>query len=293
VTEPTPDLSVIVPVFGDWARLPLLLDALAEQEEGPSFELILVDNEAVARPGTADLLQAALRDRSRVLHCPAPGSYAARNAGAAVARGRALVFTDADCRPEPGWLLAVAQALAERPETLIAGPVRVTPERRPNAWAIYDAVRGIPQEVYVRHGYATTANLALPRRVFEALGGFDARRLSGGDAEFCRRAAAAGVSLRLAPGAVVRHPARSEWAQLATKARRVKGGQVAAGPFLRRLTWTLRSLTPPLREILRFLRSDHPWRWRVIASGVRLLLWAVELGEVVRLLLLGGKPERR
>jgi GT2 family glycosyltransferase len=292
VPEAAPDLSVIVPVFGDWGRLPLLLEAL-EGQEAPGFELILVDNEPVPHPGASALLPETLRPRSRVLHCPHPGSYAARNRGAAAARGGILVFTDADCRPEPGWLAALAGALVGGAEAIVAGPVRVVPEGPPNAWTIYDTLRGIPQEVYVRHGYAVTANLALPRTVFEALGGFDSRRLSGGDAEFCRRAGASGIPLRFAPGAVVRHPARTDWAQLVTKARRVKGGQVAAGPPLRRLTWALRSLTPPLREILRFLRSGHPWRWRVTASGVRLLLWGVELGELVRLVVLRGRPERR
>ena len=121
-------------------------------------------------------------------------------------------------------------------------------------------IRGIPQARYVRHGYAATANLVVPAAVFRALGGFDARRFSGGDAEFCRRAGAAGHPIRLVPEAVVLHPARSRWDELAAKTRRVTGGQVGAGPPRRRLVWFLRTLTPPLRALWRFARAASPRR---------------------------------
>jgi hypothetical protein len=81
------------------------------------------------------------------------------------------------------------------------------------------------------------------------------------------------------------------------KARRIKGGQLAAGPPLRRLAWTLRSLMPPLREMAGYLFSPEapppPWRWRLIACAVRLRLWGVELAEGWRLLVLRRPPERR
>ncbi len=78
--------------------------ALAGQSLGAdAFEIVIVDNDAPAP--TPPL---ALPGNARVVPCPAPGSYAARNAGAAAARGSWLVFSDADCRPAPGWLAAFA-----------------------------------------------------------------------------------------------------------------------------------------------------------------------------------------
>jgi GT2 family glycosyltransferase len=283
-----PRVSVVVPVHRQWALVPALLEALAAQTFGPAgFEVILANN---AAPRPAPPL--ALPANARIVAAPAPGAYAARNAGAAAARGRLLAFTDADCRPDPGWLAALAAAAAAQPGGLLAGPVRVTPPPAPNAFAIYDMVRGIPQAAYVARGYAATANLAVPAAVFRALGGFDADGFSGGDARFCRRAGAAGHRVRLVPDATVAHACRTSWAALATKARRIKGGQVAAGPLPRRLAWTLRSLAPPLRESLGFLRAPHPARHRLTAVGVRFRLWGVELAETARLLA-GGAPERR
>lgn len=295
----TPALSVIVPVYRQWEMLPLLLADLAAQEGAPPFEVIIVDNEPGTprpRPGAPDTparlaTRPATRFALRHIDCAAPGSYAARNAGAAVARGGILVFTDADCRPAPSWLAALTAAGAAEPEALLAGPVEVVGGETPNACEIYDMIRGIPQARYVARGYAATANLAVPAAVFAALGGFDPRRFSGGDAEFCRRAGAAGHPLRLVGTAVTRHPARADWGELAAKARRIKGGQIRGGPLPRRIAWVLRTPLPPLRDTRAYLRAGAPWRWRRTAVALRFRLWGVELAEMLRLLA-GGAPER-
>ena len=286
---PLPHVSVIAPVYRQWDLVPLLLAALAAQTlRQDAFEVLLVDN-APDEPHPA----LALPANARILPCPTPGSYAARNVGVAAARGALFVFTDADCRPEPGWLDALAAAAAAAPGTLVAGPVRVEAVGpRPNSYEAYDAIRGIPQARYVRLGYAATANLAVPAEVFGEIGLFDAARLSGGDADFCRRARAAGRRIALADGAVVVHPARATWEALARKARRIKGGQIRGGGRSLRLGWLLRTLTPPLRATARFLRAQAPVRDRLAAIGVLYLLWGVELAETARLLL-GGAPERR
>ena len=165
---------MIVPVHAQWELLPGLFAALAAQTlDRAAFEVIVVNNDA---PAPAPALPGPVR----VLDCPAPGSYAARNAGARAAQGALLVFTDADCLPEPGWLAALDAAAAATPGALLAGPVRMLPPARPNACALYDLIRGIPQARYLARGYAATANLAMPRAVFAALGGFDPARRSGG-----------------------------------------------------------------------------------------------------------------
>ena len=283
--SPEPLFSVIVPVHRHWALIPGLLTALRAQTlEADRFEILIVDNDGAA----PDL---ATPPNARILACPAPGSYAARNAGVAAARGSWLAFTDADCRPEPRWLEALAAAAAATPGHLLAGPVKIAPPARDTPAAIYDRVRGIPQARYVARGYAATANLAVPREAFRALGGFDARRFSGGDAAFCRAAGARGFPIRLVPEAEVVHLCRTGWDGIAAKARRTKGGQVAAGPLPRRVAWVLRTLSPPLRDSRAYLASPHPLSHRLIAVRIRFRLWGVELAETLRLLA-GGAPRR-
>lgn len=285
-------LSVIVPVYREGAGVQPLLAALAAQTfPADRFEVILVDNDPDGPAPVPSL--PSLPFAAQALPCRIMGSYAARNAGAAVAHGRFLVFTDADCRPAPDWLAAMAAVLQHHDGQILAGDVQLDAGPDPNDWAIFDTVRGIPQAAFVQRGYGATANLGLSHALFGRLGGFDPQRLSGGDAEFCRRAGRQGVAIRFVGAAIVHHPARDSLEALTLKARRIKGGQVATGPVTRRVIWSLRSLVPPVREMAAYAVSPHPWRWRLTACQVRLRLWAVELAEIWRLLVLRQPPERR
>jgi GT2 family glycosyltransferase len=284
----TPQVSVIVPVFKQWHLVPGLLDSLGSQtRERRSFEVVLVDNEGPAAhrevPPGAD----------RVIACPTPGSYAARNAGAASARSSWLAFTDADCLADPNWIESILRALTlDDTKVVLVGDVAMVSRDRPNVYEIYDLVKGFPIRRYIRKGYGITANLAVSAELFAAVDGFDGRRLSGGDADFCRRATAAGAHLRVLPDARVGHPARRTWQDLATKARRVKGGQLRHGTISRRLLVLAATLVPPVLAWSRLAVADHPLRMRLIAMLVQTALWGVELIECVRLLA-GGAPERR
>ena len=105
-------------------------------------------------------------DTLRLLEEARPGSYAARNHGAAQARGRLLAFTDADCTPRPDWLARLARAAAGH-DGLISGRVEMVSTRHPmdrlNTAEAYDWFFGINQEIYARDGVAATANLMVPR----------------------------------------------------------------------------------------------------------------------------------
>lgn len=283
--------SVIVPVYRDWHRVPGLLECLKRQTFPASlFEVILVDN------GSPDFAPPSeLPENTHILRCEKPGSYAARNEGVGHSRGEWLAFTDADCLPAPEWLRALdEEARRHGQATLIAGAVEVVSlSRAPSAPEIHDVVRGIPQDYYVRRGYAATANLAVPRAVFDAVGGFDAGRFSGGDADFCRRAGAEGVAVVYAPRARVDHPARATWRAVAAKARRIKGGQIARGSPLRRAAWGARTFFPPVLDVWRLLRATrHPPRRRLVAVAVQVALWGVEMDETIRLLA-GGQAKRQ
>jgi len=283
--------TVVVPVYEHWKQVPLLLDRLRRQNfPARDFEVILVDNGSQGGPPPV-----LLPENVCVIRCLKPGSYAARNRGARNAQGEWLVFTDADCLPTPQWLDALDEAAGKtRGASLLAGRVdMVSGAVRPNIYEIYDMVRGIPQERYISRGYAATANLAVPKSVFDEVGGFDEERFSGGDAEFCRRAGMRGYSIVYIPQARVDHPSRHTWQQIATKERRIKGGQLAAGAARRRRVQWLRTFAPPVFGVWRFLRAaSHPLQYRLIAVSVLFRVWLLGIMEALRLGM-GGQPERR
>lgn len=285
-------VSVIVPVYNHWHLVPGLLEHLEAQAFGPSgFELLLVDNGSDSIPETLFLPTWA-----RLLCCATPGSYAARNEAIRHARGEVLVFTDADCLPHVQWLERGLQCWRASGNRLliVAGGISVEPEdwQRMTASEIYDVALGLPQSRYVRRGYAITANLFVPRAVFDKAGMFDPTRFSGGDAEFCRRALLHGAQLEYCGSATVSHPARRNWLELKTKKRRVKGGQIAAGNVARRLYFLLRTLLPPVDLWWRIIRAPRlSVKQRLLACLLQGRLWGVELAEVFRLLC-GASPIR-
>src|SRR4051794_40192915 len=91
------DVSIVVPTRNRADRLSALLASLAGQE-GPPFEVIVVDNASSDRTlevvGEAD---ADLDAHVRAIHLPQPlGPAVARNRGWRSARAALVVFTDDD-----------------------------------------------------------------------------------------------------------------------------------------------------------------------------------------------------
>ncbi|MFW6329641.1 MAG: glycosyltransferase, partial [Alkalispirochaetaceae bacterium] len=89
-------VSVVIPAFNEEQLLPILLDSLKAQEF-TDFEVIVAD--ADSEDETARIAEEA---GARVV----PGGMPARgrNAGAAVAEGRFIIFLDADVRVPPNFV---------------------------------------------------------------------------------------------------------------------------------------------------------------------------------------------
>jgi GT2 family glycosyltransferase len=200
-------VSVVVPVRNGARTLPACLDALAMQEPipGVAVDVIVVNN------GSSDAsreIAATHPAVTRVVTEARPGSYAARNAGLAVADGDLIAFTDADCIPAPDWLRHGVIAVS-RGSDLVAGHVTPRMSDAPSLWERFDAGHHVDQRKYVEVlGFGATANLFVRRHVLEGVGSFDAAMASGGDRELCRRAVTAGFQLAYAPEAVVSHGSR-------------------------------------------------------------------------------------
>jgi len=281
-------VSVIVPVYEQWRLIPGLVSAWAEQSCSTPTELIIVDNGSQALGVLPVIANLAL------VKCEIPGSYAARNKGLEIAKGELLIFTDADCVPDGNWIKTILEAYVQSDRrTLLAGNVIIRSGNiKPNTAELYDMVIGLPQKRYVAKGYAVTANLAIPRAVFDTIGLFDEQRFSGGDADFCQRAIRAGFKLEFIQNAFVYHPARKSWREYAIKVRRMKGGQIRAGKPMRKLKNFCITLIPPFWQIYRILKTGLSARQKLNVSLFQLTLWCVGLQEMFALLL-GKKPERR
>lgn len=197
--------SVIVPVRNGRHFLRRLLPALESQTlPRERFEVIIADDGST--DGLIDGI-AAESDWLFISRGEARNSFAARNRGAALARGSLLVFTDADCVPEPDWLEKGIKATAD--SDVVAGGVKfILPEKR-TIWTLLDVELTKNQKRAVERGNAETANLFVRRELFDDLDGFETTTNHHGDYDFSNRVVRAGARLTFGPDAVVLHPTRN------------------------------------------------------------------------------------
>lgn len=205
-----PFFSVVVPTYNRPALLRDCLEALAGLDyPAERYEVVVVDDGGV-QPLDATVASFQGRLDIKLLRQDNAGPGAARNAGAAVARGEYLAFTDDDCRPAPDWLLALADAYAGRPGHLLGGQtvnglsgnVYAEASQALQAW-LYDYCES--QSSPMR--FFASNNLSLPAARFRELGGFDTAttRYASEDRELCGRWQAGGGGLAYAPTARVCH----------------------------------------------------------------------------------------
>jgi hypothetical protein len=142
-----------------------------------------------------------------------PTSYYARNAGARAGSAEWLLFLDADVEPPADLLDRLFVPPPAQTVGVLAGAMLDEPVGADASLARrYQALkRGMSQEVTLGHGrwaFAQTANCAVRRAAFEAVGGFREAVRSGGDADLCYRLAAAGWTIEARPEAAVVHRSR-------------------------------------------------------------------------------------
>ena len=294
-----PRVSVIVPTYRDWDRLALLLASLEAQEPPDGgFEVIVINND----PGETPPASLRLPPNARLLTEARKGSYAARNAGLAQARGEILLFTDSDCVADPAWIREAVTFLDAAPGmSRLGGRIDISRSPSPSVADVYEAAFAFPQEKYVAAGWAPTANMGTWTRVLDAVGPFDDAHYSGGDKEWGLRAETAGFRIGYADRAAVTHPPRTA-GEILRKRRRIAGAmlgrEIAAKGRLRLVPgWLfklLKRLLPPTRQIGQLARVEG---FSVpLKAATYLFIWWMRLDIEIargRILLFGAEPERR
>ena len=205
VQPAAPSVSVVVPTRDRPADLARCLRALAAQDP-PPLEVIVVDDGS-QDPGTVAQAAAAVPG-ARCVRLEGAGPAAARNAGAAAARGDVICLTDDDCAAAPAWSSALGAAATR---SGVAAGRTVT---APGASAAARATQAIIDHLgewagrpgSPSPGFAATCNLGVRSDLLRAHP-FDERfpAAAGEDREWSARVAAAEFWPERAPGAVVVH----------------------------------------------------------------------------------------
>lgn len=209
------DLSVVVTTYNRCDLLRTCLASLERQTAEGHFEVVLVVDGAT--DGTEEMLAAL--DTSfplTVVAQPRAGQSAARNAGAARAAGRVLLFLDDDEVADAG--LVAAHLELHRARKRVAGVGVI--ERRVPADADRLA-RMLAEDAAGRSEYLATApltyldayggNSSVTREVFDEVGGYAVDLPRETDFEFGYRLHAAGISFVFLRDAVVAEYRTKDW----------------------------------------------------------------------------------
>ncbi|TYB60593.1 glycosyltransferase [Nonomuraea sp. PA05] len=175
--------------------------ARAAGAAGTPYEIIVVD----ASAGRLDAVAAAHPHVRWADFTPPPGARVTiphqRNAGVRAAKGEIVVFTDAGCLPQDGWLRRLLAPITDEGESVVSGLV-TGPEGHGSLYDA-DARRRAAAARYLPE--CGTGNLAVRREVFDEVDGFDETFGYGSDVDFSWRVQDAGHRIRSAVDAVVTH----------------------------------------------------------------------------------------
>jgi glycosyltransferase involved in cell wall biosynthesis len=115
ISNRTPLFSIIIAVYNDWAVLEGCLQSVAQQSNGPCFEVIIVDDGST-EPAPDFIRPSSCTYSLMVIPQPHSGIPAARNRGIRNSKGAVLLFVDADSRLQANCLAALASAINNSPQ---------------------------------------------------------------------------------------------------------------------------------------------------------------------------------
>lgn len=200
-------VSVIIPARNAAEPLKACLESLQNQQDfelNQDYEVIVVDDGS-----TDNTCVVAQKYEVELISQENAGPAAARNAGARMARGQILAFTDADCIPAPDWLSQLTRPFQDAAVVGVKGAYQT----RETGW--------IPRFVQLEYAYKyermkklpsidfiDTYSAAYRRDVFLENGGFDQAFPvpSVEDQEFSFRLHNKGYWMVFQPNAFVFHP---------------------------------------------------------------------------------------
>jgi N-acetylglucosaminyl-diphospho-decaprenol L-rhamnosyltransferase len=223
----SPDLSIVVVTYNSARWLEGALASVREACGTHTYEVVVVDN------GSADQTVQVAHNTTPTPRIIVNGSNvgfgAAANIGARATSGSVVVICNADIVFSPGSLEVLVRTLRREPRLGVVGPQLEFPggawQRSGGAFAsivhslsaicggvwMLDRTRELLWQAGWRRttvpvDYVDGTVMALPRMVWEHLGGFDERYFFyWEDADLCYRARERGWRVRLEPTAVVTH----------------------------------------------------------------------------------------
>jgi GT2 family glycosyltransferase len=212
-----PDVSIIIPVYGQLGYTLNCLDSLFAHTARATAEIIIVDD---CSPDDSATVLESVAGISILRQPTNAGFIATCNTGAHQARGRYVLFLNNDTRVAPGWLDALVDSFTLFPNAGLVGSKMLYPDgslqeaggiiwRDGSCWNF--GRNDDPNRPHYSHArqadYISGCSIMLPSWIFQALDGFDAHFAPAycEDADLAMRVRQAGYEVWFQPQSRVVH----------------------------------------------------------------------------------------
>jgi len=269
--------SVIIPTRNRPERLAQTLSLLSSQDLPASeYEIVVVDDGSA--PAVL-LPEAESGPRLKLVRLEESERSASRNAGAAAAQGKVLVFVDDDMTVATDFLYSHLFAHHKWSQALVVGSVRLPNGATPRTFVRFrqriedSVVPRVPGPVPIRN-FCAAANMSISRELFRDIGGFDPMLVSGEDQDFALRHTALGREIVFWPRARAVH--QDNALDIRAYCRRAEWGSKHLVPFCRRhpvwpdnverdrvnsgLSWSRDPISLTLRKLIKGALWLRPFR---------------------------------
>jgi len=206
-------VSVIIPTYNNIKLTKKCLEALSTTHD---IETIVVDN--ASTDNTRKFLK-QLKDINLILNKENLGFSKANNIGAGEAKGDILVFLNNDTEVQKGWLEVILEIFKKEKNVGAVGVKLLFPDKTIQHAGLAFYPDRIPRHLYYQSkkdaSYAnktrefqavTAACVAIPKKVFFEVGGFDEAYINGlEDVDLCLKIKEKGYRIFYQPKSVVVH----------------------------------------------------------------------------------------
>jgi GT2 family glycosyltransferase len=212
-----PDITVVIPVYNNWAVTQRCLRALFACDSEVAIEVIVVDDASSDETPAALALLPGIRVVRNGVNC---GFVHSCNLGAAQARGRFILFLNNDTQVTYGALRTLVRRIESDDRIGIVGSKLIYPDGRlqeagnivwsdASGWNYgrLDAPEKAEYNFFRDVDYVSAASLLIRSSEFRAIGGFDARYAPGyyEDADLCFAVRERGKRVVYEPASLVVH----------------------------------------------------------------------------------------
>ncbi|MBF0502202.1 MAG: glycosyltransferase [Candidatus Riflebacteria bacterium] len=299
------EVSVVIPVLNRAAELTACLEALCAQRTDRIFEAVVVDDgSSEDLTSVRDLFSSRLRLQWHTLE-KNRGPAVARNRGIEAATGELILFTDADCRPEPDWLERLAAPFRD---PVVKGAKGVYASDQTDLFARLAQLEFDERFECLASAeggdidFIDTYAGAYRRRDLVEVGGFDTSfsRADNEDVDLSFRVKARGGRFVFVADAVVKHRHREGWRNYARlkfgrgfwrmrvyEKHPEKAGRDSYTPLSLKIQMGLTAFFA-IFSIIAFF-GPVKTGWKRLAAAAFILLWSVSILPLCRIAIRSGR----